>query len=193
MFMARNSVTSYIINSVLRMATENRSASFTLTADRIQEQLPANLRADVARRGADQEVVRVLRYMQSQGLADYTEVKPGKYQLTLLERGKHRAEKSEFQQLRIPRPTRWDQRWRMVLFDVPETKKQARNALSLKLKSLGFQQVQKSAWVHPFPCLQEIERIKKEYGLEDHVTLMEVTSIDQHTRLVRQFQGLLSR
>lgn len=44
----------------------------------------------------------------------------------------------------------WDGHWRIVLFDIPEGKRQRRDLLRRHLKQLGFGQWQKSVWVSPF-------------------------------------------
>lgn len=45
----------------------------------------------------------------------------------------------------------WDGRWRLVLFDVPETAKQRRESLRRTLRRCGFGYLQNSAWISPDP------------------------------------------
>lgn len=45
---------------------------------------------------------------------------------------------------------RWDGKWRLVMFDVPETIRGRRNFLRKELIQLGFHQLQKSVWVVPY-------------------------------------------
>jgi phenylacetic acid degradation operon negative regulatory protein len=52
---------------------------------------------------------------------------------------------------------RWDGRWRLVLFDVPQTKAHARASLRRFLKSSRFGYLQNSVWVSPDP-LSEITK-----------------------------------
>ena len=61
----------------------------------------------------------------------------------------------------------WDKKWRLVIFDIPEKKKPAREALREKLKDLGFAKLQDSVWVTPFPCENEIKLIKLVFNLSD--------------------------
>jgi phenylacetic acid degradation operon negative regulatory protein len=46
---------------------------------------------------------------------------------------------------------RWDGRWRMVLFDLPEAKAAARVKLRRFLRDSGFGYLQNSAWISPDP------------------------------------------
>lgn len=134
---------------------------------------------------------QILRYMQAQQLINLEHLKGGETKITLSERGIKRAQKVTLREISIPQPKKWDHKWRLVMFDIPEDKRQARNALSAKLRSLGFFQVQRSVWLHPFPCHIEIEFIKRIYDLSPFVTLAEVNNIDGHRQLVRQFQSIL--
>jgi len=133
-----------------------------------------------------------LRYMKQQRYVTVTETADGTQIITLTEAGKQRYERRQFDTLQIQTPKHWDKKWRIVMFDIPEQHKAARNSLNWKLKQLGFKQLQRSVWVHPFPCLPEVELIKSTYGIEKFVTLLETESIDSHNKLVRQFSGLLT-
>ncbi|MDD2764363.1 MAG: PaaX family transcriptional regulator C-terminal domain-containing protein [Opitutaceae bacterium] len=54
----------------------------------------------------------------------------------------------------------WDGRWRLVLFDVPETQRALRQRLRQKLRALGFGYLQNSAWISPDP----VEALKDAIG-----------------------------
>lgn len=66
-------------------------------------------------------------------LIDYKENNDGTITLVLSDAGKNKALIYNLDMIAIKKPARWDGLWRMVLFDIPEHKKQARNALSAKL------------------------------------------------------------
>ncbi|HCX28109.1 MAG TPA: hypothetical protein DHI91_03145, partial [Candidatus Portnoybacteria bacterium] len=57
----------------------------------------------------------------------------------------------------------------MVLFDIPERQKPARDALRSKLKRLGFFEFQKSIFVHPFSCKDEIEFLIEFFQIKSYV------------------------
>ena len=57
----------------------------------------------------------------------------------------------------------WDGYWRIVVYDIAETKKQLRSRLRVELKKLGYKFVQKSVWVSPFSSEENLESfLKKE-------------------------------
>ena len=49
-------------------------------------------------------------------------------------------------------PVRWDGKWRLVMFDVPESRKKVRDTLRMLLRNAGFVHFQDSAWIQPYPC-----------------------------------------
>ena len=79
--------------------------------------------------------------------------------------GRKQLTKLNFDRLSLPKSKKWDGKWRVVMFDIPESKKKARDALSLKLKRLGFQTMQKSVFIYPFDCRKEIEFTRDYFGL----------------------------
>lgn len=56
---------------------------------------------------------------------------------------------------------KWDRRWFIVFFDVPEIQRNKRDYLRNFLKQLGFYPYQKSVYLFPYECKQEINLIKK--------------------------------
>lgn len=48
---------------------------------------------------------------------------------------------------------KWDRKWRILIFDIPEAKKKFRDNLRKILISIGFRQLQKSVWVFPYDIL----------------------------------------
>jgi DNA-binding transcriptional regulator PaaX len=87
--------------------------------------------------------------------------------ISLTEEGKKRTGKYQIDDLKIERPRKWDRKWRIVIFDISSGKRIVREALRGKLKNLGFYQLQKSVWIHPFDCLKEVEFLKNFFGLSD--------------------------
>jgi CRISPR/Cas system-associated endoribonuclease Cas2 len=131
-------------------------------------------------------------YMKRTDIVEVEQQPDGSYTIRLTGKGERRGHKVMFENMEVPRPARWDGRWRLVVFDVPEKHRNARFALSEKLKELGFCMLQKSLWVHPFPCLEQIAVIKHVYPeVADYVVMLEADSIDQHNRLVKRFASVL--
>jgi phenylacetic acid degradation operon negative regulatory protein len=50
---------------------------------------------------------------------------------------------------------RWDGRWRLILFDVPEARRKVRSELRSYLHNHGFGCLQNSVWITPDPVLEQ--------------------------------------
>lgn len=76
-------------------------------------------------------------------------------------------------------PKKWDGKWYLVIFDIPEKIKLKREILREKLKKLGFGQLQASVWVSPYNYLNNVLEIMEFYKLEPHVILSETDKLGQ--------------
>jgi phenylacetic acid degradation operon negative regulatory protein len=54
---------------------------------------------------------------------------------------------------------RWDGKWRMVLYDVPQTRSSDRTRLRRSLADRGFGFLQNSVWITPDPLIEEREAL----------------------------------
>lgn len=95
-----------------------------------------------------------LKRLEKMGSVKFVE-KDGKLVAQLTKEGEKKIAKYEFEEMKIQKPKKWDGKWRLVIFDIPEGKKTAREFLRQKLISLGFYQLQKSVYIQPFPCIEE--------------------------------------
>ncbi|MFH1990627.1 MAG: hypothetical protein ABIJ19_02110 [Patescibacteria group bacterium] len=129
----------------------------------------------------------IKRLYQSK-LIDYRENKDGSASLILTDNGKDRILRYEIDKIEIKKPTHWDNLWRMVIFDIPEDKKSGRNALNAKLKELGFYPMQKSVFVHPYECKDEIDFIMELFELTPYVRFLRVKDIDVELHLKEIFR-----
>jgi len=87
--------------------------------------------------------------------------------ISLTEKGKKKAGWLQIDSLVIKKPKKWDKKWRIVIFDISQLKKLYREAFRGKLKELGFYPLQKSVWVYPFDCRDEIELLQEFFGLSE--------------------------
>lgn len=85
------------------------------------------------------------------------------------------------------RQTDWDGKWRMVLFDIPNTKTKTRDAFRRKLQEFGFLQLQKSIFVFPYECAQEIRYLRDLYDIDLYVKYLVADIIESEIDLVSEF------
>lgn len=87
--------------------------------------------------------------------------------IRLTQEGKKLAGWFQIDSLKIKRPRKWDGKWRIIIFDISELKRIYRDAFRGKLKQLGFYQLQKSVWICPFNCRDEIGLLREFFGLKE--------------------------
>ncbi|MDI6591689.1 MAG: hypothetical protein QME61_02000, partial [Patescibacteria group bacterium] len=85
--------------------------------------------------------------------------------ISLTKKGRKKAGWLQIDSLKLKRPRKWDSKWRIVIFDISQLKKLYREAFRGKLKQLGFYCLQKSVWVYPFDCRDEVELLRNFFGL----------------------------
>lgn len=115
----------------------------------------------------------------------YTENKKNIIRITPL--GYRKAIKYALNNYRIKKPRKWDKKWRVIIFDIPEDKKNIRNVIRLKLKNCGFYQLQKSVWIHPFECKELIWSLKYTYSASAYIQYLIVETLETEINLVKHF------
>jgi len=112
----------------------------------------------------------------------------GTFTLILSKEGKEVALRYDLDNMVIKEPAQWDGKWRVVMFDVPENLKRVRDTLRMHFKHMGFYEFQKSVFVHPHPCKEEIEYIMEFYNARRFIRFIIATDIDNSIVLKKHFQ-----
>lgn len=110
----------------------------------------------------------------------------GVEQYILTETGKLRAMRYHLYAMKIAKQAVWDGLWRIVMFDVPEDKRNARLAINLALKKLGCVQYQKSVFITPYPCAKEIDFIGQCFDAHRHLRLITAKEINDEP-IIKKF------
>ena len=108
--------------------------------------------------------------------------------MILSEKGKERVLKYKLDELIIQTPERWDKKFRLVCFDIPESMRNARDALRETLQRLGFYKIQKSVFVYPHECKNEIDFVVELFGIRRYVRYGVIDSIDIDLQLKHHFK-----
>jgi len=141
-----------------------------------------------AMRDIDKEYLyRSVKEFHHERLVDYRENTDGSISIVLSKEGERIALSYPLDTLSIPKPIRWDKRWRLVLFDIPEKKRMGRDALRQKLVELGFKEWQHSVFVYPYPCEKEIDFVVEVFDLRPYVRYAEVTYLTNEASLKLSF------
>lgn len=111
----------------------------------------------------------------------------GKEMIEITESGKKRSLQYDFEDMKIRTSKSWDGIWRIVTYDISEKRKRGRDQFVIKLKELGFYPYQKSMFIFPFKCKDEIEFMKEHLFLGDSIHYIEATRIDDEEVLKKKF------
>ena len=112
----------------------------------------------------------------------------GSTTIVLTDRGKEKALTFNIESMTITRPKRWDGKWRMVVFDIPERRRNARDVFRSVLKQLGFYEFQKSVFVHPYECKNEIDYVIEFFKIRSYVRTVTAMELDNEIHLKDIFE-----
>lgn len=104
--------------------------------------------------------------------------------VSLSEKGKLRALNLSFRRLHNKKE-KWDGKWRMVAFDIPENCKKGRDALRYRLIMGGFYELQESIFLYPYDCEKEVKEFIRLFKLEKYVRFALLESIDNEKDIKR--------
>ena len=129
-----------------------------------------------------------LYYLKYRGFIEVNQNPDGSYSVTTTGAGKNQARKYNLDDIAIKVPRKWDKHWRAAIFDIPAFKQKARMALLFKLKELNFIMLQKSIWVHPFECHNEVAVLAEAFGVENYVNYLTCSSVSSGKYLQDEFE-----
>ncbi len=134
-----------------------------------------------------QSVERAIYNLYKSKLISECENPDGSLTMVLTDKGKKKIATFNIDNMEIKKPKVWDKKWRMVIFDIPEKYKPAREALRETLKRLGFYEYQKSVLVYPYECQKEIDFVIEYFDIRPYVRIIAAISLDNEIHLHKIF------
>jgi len=108
-----------------------------------------------------------------------------RYCLTLT--GEKLLRRWELEDYQIKKPKKWDKKWRMIIFDIPEKKRKIRQQISFLFKQSGLYRLQDSVWVYPYDCEDIIGLLKTDFGVGKDVLYVIADEIENDRHLRHEF------
>ena len=93
-------------------------------------------------------------------------------EMDITEKGMRKVLQGAFNDLKVAVSGKWDGIWRIVIFDIPDRHKWARDGFRRKLNEMGFYQMQESVFVMPYPCEEEIEFLVSTFNISSYARLI---------------------
>lgn len=102
--------------------------------------------------------------------------------------GEQKLARLEFAEYQTAKPQKWDGKWWVVCFDIPETEKYSRTLFQTKLSSLGFYRLQNSIFIYPYTCPGLIPLAHKAFGLHKCLRVLVAEHVDNELHLLHFFR-----
>jgi DNA-binding transcriptional regulator PaaX len=83
---------------------------------------------------------------------------------------------------------KWDGKWRLVLFDIPESKRPLRDYIRSTLKRLGFKEFQRSLWIYPFRLPSFMLKMLDDPQVRKYSRAITTSDIDYEEDLRKMFR-----
>jgi len=107
--------------------------------------------------------------------------------LRLTAKGEAKLRHLELTEYKTKKPRRWDHKWRMLVFDIPEYRKNLRDKIRTTLLSIGFIRLQDSVWVYPYDCEDLVALLKADFRVGKDLLYLIVDSIENDVAIKKRF------
>jgi len=140
-----------------------------------------------SKRFSKRQIQNSFTHLQRQKLIEYVADKSGKTIVKITKKGESRLGTFAIDLIEIKQQKKWDRKWRLVMFDIPMRFTKGREALRFHLKKLNFFQFQKSAWIYPYPCEDEIMFISDFFGVGKYVEILTTKNLLREKKIKKYF------
>lgn len=124
--------------------------------------------------------------LQEKGFIEIVEIN-GKKVARITKRGEGKLDFLDKHNFKLKIPKKWDGRWRVVIFDIKESRSKTRFLLRKTLSEIGFIKLQNSVWVYPYDCEDLISLLKADFKIGKDVLYMIVEKLENDWHLLKFF------
>ena len=136
---------------------------------------------------SDRQLRTVSRYIVDKKYIVLNGSRGGGATIRLTEAGKTIVERKALLDLKPKRQKEWNRLWRLVMFDIPTHLKVSRDKFAGLLKELGFIHYQKSVFIYPYPCEEELEILAEYHGISEYVDVIVAKHISRDKEYRKEF------
>lgn len=128
---------------------------------------------------------QVVKRMQSSKLVEIKEEK-GIPIIKITHKGKQKLLRYKVDKMVLDE-SNWDGKWRLIIYDVAKTKRANSEMFRTMLNKLRFLKLQKSVYLTPFKCEDEIEYLRLLFEIGNEVQILKVGSLENEAAYRRYF------
>ncbi len=140
-------------------------------------------------RAQRRKIWSAINYLQKRGDITIALGKDGNEYVRLTRQGNVRFDEDRLWDLKLTPPRTWDRKWRLVMFDFPSHLR-TRHTFRAKLEDFGFVPYQRSVFIYPHECHEEVFAVAKWYGLDRYIRYIVATEIHDMREYIRVFDLL---
>jgi DNA-binding transcriptional regulator PaaX len=127
-------------------------------------------------------LMRSVRNMIENGLAEIKKSDNQEF-LKITKKGKNKLNSIKLEGEEALVAGSWDGKWRIIMLDLDEGRKNERESLRYLLKKAGFVCVKNTVWVSPYPYEHLFMNIKKDLGFSTELMIVVTDQIDPLTQV----------
>jgi CRISPR-associated endonuclease Cas2 len=88
----------------------------------------------------------------------------------------------------VEKKQKWDGKWRVCIYDIPQSARLQRDRFRMLLKQHGFRKLQGSVFIHPFSLNREAISYLQQSGLIKYIRFLKVEEMDNDQDLRKFFK-----
>lgn len=113
------------------------------------------------------------------------ELKNGELKIT--QKGKFFLLRNTFYKNKKIKKEKWDGKWRVLIFDIPENLRFIRDQIRTTLIVIGFVRLQDSVWIYPYNCEDLITLLKTDLEISKDLLYMIVDTLEDDEEIKDHF------
>ncbi len=130
----------------------------------------------IIKRDPKQRLREVASKLKRKGLIEFVE-DHGRSKMRITDKGRQKLDRAILDSQPVI-PRKWDKKWRLVIFDIPEKRRALRDKTRSYMFAFGFRQLQRSVWVYPYDCEELVTLLKSELKLGSTVLYIIADAIE---------------
>lgn len=172
-----------IIRTILLILAASGIVAAGITCPNLLQLVPLSYR----KRYPANSIRKALYLLDEKGWIVVRQLEAG-WKIHLTKRGQKEILAYELGQKYLTKPKKWDKKWRLLIFDIPEKRKYIREKIRSVLRNFGFLRLQDSVWVYPYECSDILELLRTKYYIRGEALYIRAEHLDQDRWLQKEFE-----
>jgi len=133
------------------------------------------------------ELRKIFMKMKREELVDYKEFPDGNIEIKILKNGIKKVLINNFDNIQFKISQKWNKKFYVIIFDIPNNYKKQRDLFVRKLKELNFYQLQKSVYVFLYNPQEIIDFLANILDISPYIRILEASKIENEEEILAYF------